>query len=46
MKAKVTSFVGVWIETRCFIVEVNGVQVTSFVGVWIETVFLKYHLPY
>ena len=34
---KVTPFVGVWIETRCFIVEVNGVQVTPFVGVWIET---------
>ena len=33
----VTSFVGVWIETRTSIFIGGDDKVTSFVGVWIET---------
>ena len=34
---KVTPFVGVWIETRCRILQMRHLHVTPFVGVWIET---------
>ena len=35
--AKVTPFVGVWIETENLAANVGGTKVTPFVGVWIET---------
>ena len=35
---KVTPFVGVWIETRRWILQTLVTCVTPFVGVWIETV--------
>ena len=34
---RVTPFVGVWIETRYFVLGMNKYYVTPFVGVWIET---------
>ena len=35
-KAKVTPFVGVWIEIKHLSELMNAVEVTPFVGVWIE----------
>ena len=39
---QVTPFVGVWIETFCFLIKHKSAQVTPFVGVWIETIVLSF----
>ena len=31
---------GVWIETRKRLLQLDGYQVTPFVGVWIETIYV------